>query len=82
MSGVQGSEGCFLACSFWLVEAKARIGRRAEAMAEFDALPTALGGVGTLPEMVEAATGRWLGNMPQGLTHLALIRAALAIHRV
>jgi GH15 family glucan-1,4-alpha-glucosidase len=82
MSGVQDSEGCFLACSFWLVEAKARIGRRAEAMAEFDALVTALGGVGTLPEMVEAGTGRWLGNMPQGLTHLALIRAALAIHRV
>lgn len=81
MSGVQDSEGCFLACSFWLIEAKARLGRVAEAAASFEALVAALGGVGVLPEMAEAGSGRWLGNMPQGLTHIALIQAAAAISR-
>ncbi|HYC96821.1 glycoside hydrolase family 15 protein [Brevundimonas sp.] len=79
LSGVQDSEGCFLACSFWIIEAKARLGRREEAAADFEALVVALGGVGVLPEMAEAGTGRWLGNMPQGLTHLALIQAAAAL---
>jgi GH15 family glucan-1,4-alpha-glucosidase len=79
MSGVEESEGCFLACSFWLVEAKARLDRREEAAADFEALVAALGGIGVLPEMVEAGSGRWLGNMPQGLTHLALIQAAVAL---
>lgn len=81
MSGVQDSEGCFLACSFWLIEAKARLGRVEEAQASFEALVAALGGVGVLPEMAEAGSGRWLGNMPQGLTHIALIQAAVAISR-
>ncbi len=81
MSGVQDSEGCFLACSFWVIEAKARLGRLGEAAASFEALVAALGGVGILPEMAEAGSGRWLGNMPQGLTHIALIQAAAAISR-
>jgi GH15 family glucan-1,4-alpha-glucosidase len=76
MSGVSETEGCFLACSLWLCEAKARLGRREEAIAEFEALLAAIGGIGVLPEMAEPGTGRWLGNMPQGLTHLAIIQAA------
>lgn len=76
MSGVSETEGCFLACSLWLCEAKARLGRRDEAIAEFQALLKAIGGIGVLPEMAEPGTGRWLGNMPQGLTHLAIIQAA------
>ena len=76
MSGVSETEGCFLACSLWLCEAKARLGRREEAVAEFEALLQAIGGIGVLPEMAEPGTGRWLGNMPQGLTHLAIIQAA------
>lgn len=79
MSGVQTSEGCFLACSFWVAEAKARLGRTEEARASLDALIMALGGIGPLPEMAEAKTGRWLGNMPQGLTHIAIIQAASAV---
>jgi GH15 family glucan-1,4-alpha-glucosidase len=78
-SGVQSSEGCFLACSFWMAEAKARLGRKEEAKASFETLVAALGGIGPLPEMVEAGTGLWLGNMPQGLTHTAIIQAANAI---
>ncbi|MBC8129339.1 MAG: glycoside hydrolase family 15 protein [Rhizobiaceae bacterium] len=77
--GVSSEEGCFLACSFWIVEAKALLGRKGEAKSAFDALIGALGQSGIYPEMVDHETGEWLGNLPQGLTHLALIQAASAL---
>ena len=79
MSGVEESEGCFIACSFWLVEARARLGQRRRAAEAFDDLIEALGGVGIYPEMVEPGSERWLANMPLGLTHAAVVRAALAL---
>lgn len=79
-SGAEQEEGCFLACSFWMVEAWALLGERERAEVALDRLVAALGcGVGVWTEMADPATGAFLGNMPQGLTHLAHIMALDAL---
>jgi GH15 family glucan-1,4-alpha-glucosidase len=75
-SGVDREEGCFLACTFWMAEAWAILGQQARAETAFDRALAGLDhGVGILPEMIDPASGAFLGNLPQGLSHLALIQA-------
>jgi GH15 family glucan-1,4-alpha-glucosidase len=74
-----GAEGAFLPCSFWLVQALAVTGRRGEARERFDDLCARANPLGLYAEEMDPASGRYLGNYPQALTHAALLQAALSL---
>ena len=77
--GLAGTEGVFLPCAFWLVQAVAKIGKHEEARALFDELLGRSGPLGLYAEEMDPTTGEHLGNFPQALTHAALLQAALAL---
>ncbi len=79
-SGMEGEGGTFVACGFWLVEAFALLGDVTSAVHQMDAMLAACDeNLGLLNEQLNPETGDMLGNMPQALSHLALIHAAVAI---
>lgn len=77
--GLEGGEGAFLPCSFWLAQALAKTGRVEEAAELLADLRQMSGPLGLYAEEMDPATGEQLGNYPQALTHAALVQAALAV---
>ena len=78
-TGMPQEEATFVACAFWGVAALAHVGRPDEAAEWMDALLEQSNDVGIWSEMIDASTGEFLGNLPQALSHLALVQAALAV---
>ena len=77
--GLQGSEGTFLICSFWLVSALSEIGEKERAAALCERLLAHASPLGLYAEELDAENGRHLGNFPQAFTHLALINAVIHV---
>jgi GH15 family glucan-1,4-alpha-glucosidase len=82
VEGLPGSEGVFLACSFWYVDALVLLGRYEEARAHFKRLLGVANDVGLLSEEYDPTAKRMLGNFPQALSHVALVNSALNLSRV
>jgi GH15 family glucan-1,4-alpha-glucosidase len=76
---LDGREGTFLACTFWLAECLARQERRAEARDVFDRAVATCNDLGLFSEEYDPQVNQMLGNFPQGLTHLSHISAGLAL---
>jgi len=74
--GIDGDEGAFVLCGFWLCEALALCGRLDEALETFDNHLSAANHLGLLAEEVDPTSGAPLGNSPQAFSHLGLIQAA------
>ena len=79
--GLPPGEGAFLACSFWLVETLALIGRVEQARELFERLLALRNEVGLFSEEYDQGSQRLVGNFPQAFTHLTLISAAVALER-
>jgi GH15 family glucan-1,4-alpha-glucosidase len=77
--GLEGTEGAFLPCSFWLVQALAKTGQTVEAARLFDELLALATSLGLYGEEIDPTTLRHLGNYPQALSHAAMVQAALAL---
>ncbi|PYI65132.1 glycoside hydrolase family 15 [Arthrobacter livingstonensis] len=80
LDGLAPGEHPFLACSFWLVEQYAHTGRHDDAVALMDKLTGLANELGLLSEEYSMKDGRMAGNFPQAFSHLALVRAADALH--
>jgi alpha,alpha-trehalase len=77
--GLQGKEGTFLICSFWLVSALAIVGDLQGARNLMERLLRVASPLGLYAEEFDVETGRHLGNFPQAFSHLALMEAAARI---
>ena len=77
--GLPPGEGAFLACSFWLVNDLAMLGRLEEAQALFDRLLSLRNDLGLFSEEYDQEHQRLIGNFPQAFTHLTLIASAVAL---
>ena len=79
--GLQGEEGTFAICSFWLVSALSEIGEHSLAEELCERMLGYASPLGLYAEEIESRTGRHLGNFPQAFTHLALINAVMHVIR-
>lgn len=77
--GLPGDEGAFLACSFWMADDLAMIGRVQEARQLFEKLLALRNDLGLLAEEWDPRLQRQVGNFPQAFSHVPLIDTALRL---
>lgn len=79
--GLDGKEGAFVLCSFWLVDNLALQGRLDEAFDLYHSLAARANPLGLLAEQIEPETGAFLGNFPQAFSHVGLISSGVTLAR-
>jgi GH15 family glucan-1,4-alpha-glucosidase len=82
VDGLTGREGAFLACSFWMVDNLALLGRRDEARAMFERLLSLRNDLGLLSEEYDPVAKRLVGNFPQAFSHVSLVNSAYNLSAV
>lgn len=76
VDGLPGTEGTFLACTFWLADALHGIGRSDEARELFEKLLDLRNDVGLLSEEYDTGAQRLVGNTPQAFSMVGLVNTA------
>jgi GH15 family glucan-1,4-alpha-glucosidase len=79
IDGLPPGDGAFLACSFWLADCYALMGRTADGQRLFERLLGLRNDVGLLSEECEWETGRLIGNFPQAFSHVGLVNTAMSL---
>jgi GH15 family glucan-1,4-alpha-glucosidase len=79
--GLPTGEGAFLACTFWLVDNLALLGRIEEAKQLYERLLALRNDVGLFAEEYDPRLGRLVGNFPQAFTHVGLVNSAYNLDR-
>ncbi|MEO2140989.1 MAG: glycoside hydrolase family 15 protein, partial [bacterium] len=79
--GLNGSEGSFIICTFWLADNLIHLGQIDEARVLLNSLLNCANDLGLLSEEYDSATGNMLGNFPQAFSHLALINTAVQLQQ-
>lgn len=79
--GLPPGEGAFLPCTFWLADALAMAGHEDEGRVVFERLIALANDVGLLSEEYDHRRRRLVGNFPQALSHIALVRSAYTLSR-
>ena len=82
VDGLPGQEGAFLACSFWLADALALMGRLTEAEELFGRLLALRNDLGLLSEEYDPVAKRLVGNFPQAFSHVGLVNTARNLERM
>jgi GH15 family glucan-1,4-alpha-glucosidase len=77
--GLEGEEGTFLLCTFWLAQAQALAGEVDRARQTFERAVAYANDVGLLAEEVDVGGAEMIGNYPQAFSHIGLVNAAWAI---
>jgi GH15 family glucan-1,4-alpha-glucosidase len=78
--GLPPGEGAFLPCTFWLADAHAMAGRPARARHIYERLLRLSNDVGLFTEEYDVSCSRAVGNLPQALTHVAVVNTAYLLH--
>jgi GH15 family glucan-1,4-alpha-glucosidase len=76
VDGLPPGEAAFLACTFWLADNFAMLGRHRDAVKLFQRLLELRNDVGLLAEEYDPGKGRLLGNFPQAFSHISLVNTA------
>ena len=78
--GLEGGEGAFLMCTFWLADNLIALGQIDRARELFEKLRGCSNDLGLFSEEIDPDTGEMLGNFPQAFSHLGFINTSVQLH--
>ena len=79
--GIEGDEGAFVLCSFWLVENLVQQGQLEQANDLYASLCARASPLGLLSEQIDPTTGAFIGNFPQAFSHIGVIASGVSLAR-
>jgi len=80
--GLEGEEGTFLLCNFWLIECLALSGRIEDGQELLQKTTQASNHLGLFSEEYDFKNRELLGNFPQAFSHIGYLNAISAIYNV